>query len=189
MDRLLNPCKAVEIGGALYRVRTDFRIWAQVEEILCQDKGDVVVRLAKLLSLVYLELPPDPMKALDGILWFWSGGASPQNAEGEGGEYRPSYSLNHDFPYIWAAFLGQFGIDLSKTEMHWWQFCTLMECLDGDCCFSRIVTYRRMNLGDIKDRELRSFYMKMKKRYRLPQSSTEECRTMEVTDAFESAIM
>ncbi len=187
MNSMLNPCQRVEIDGCEYSINTDFSVWIQVESLLFASDVDVGQRLGRILALVYPKLPPDPIGALDKILWFWSGGETTEPDRADGEVCKRAYDSKADFPYIWAAFLGQFGIDLSRTPIHWWHFRTLLGCLDEECRFSKIVAYRTADLSTVKDPQLRSFYAKMKKRYRLPDSRDESTKAQDTAMAMEEA--
>ena len=40
------------------------------------------------------------------------------------------YSFEHDAPYIYAAFLEQYGIDLTQeNDLHWWRFKAMFDSL------------------------------------------------------------
>ncbi len=165
---LMKICDSVKIDGRDYRINTDFRVWIEIEGLLFEKDTDDEERLAKILVIAYPVLPPDPIKAIEKIAWFYSGGETCvkeiQNTK------PPVYDLREDFDYVWGAFKGEFGIDLTSEKMHWWKFRVLLGCLSDDCFFSKVVGYRSIDLSLIKDKEQRRFFERMKKRFKLLNS-------------------
>lgn len=165
-------CKSVTVDGEEYAINTDFSVWMEIEHIILTADKKSGETLAKILALAYRRLPPNPLKAVEGLLWFYSAGEKPRG--GGNGSEKPLYDLVLDFDYIWGAFLAEFGIDLSETRLHWWKFRALLACLGEDCRFSRIVGYRSMDTARIKNGDERRFYEKMKKRFELPDMRSED---------------
>lgn len=177
--------QSVKIDGRDYAVNTDFSVWIEIEQQLLKGEKDNGEGLARVLALAYPILPDSFKDAVRGLMWFYSEGADGQGAE-QGVSGAPVYDLKEDFEYIRAGFLSEFGIDLLHTDMHWWQFRRLLGCLGEDCRFSQIVSYRRTDTSGIKDRRMRSFYERMKKRYRLPDIRTDEEKEADVARKLES---
>ena len=51
--------------------------------------------------------------------------------------------------------------------MHWWKFKALMENLNEDTQFVKIMGYRAIDISKIKDKEEKARYKKLKKIYAL----------------------
>ena len=164
---LMHICESVNIGGREYKINTDFRVWIEIERLLFEKSTNDEERLAKILVSAYPVLPPDPIEAIEKIIWFYSGGEICEKESGQAPK-APVYDLQEDFDYVWGAFKGEFGIDLTNEKMHWWKFRVLLGCLSDECFFSKVVGYRSMDLSLIKDKEQRRFFERMKKRFRLP---------------------
>lgn len=54
--------------------------------------------------------------------------------------------FEQDAPLIFAAFLQAYGIDLDKSNMHWFKFRDLLEAVPDDTSFSKVVELRRRPL-------------------------------------------
>lgn len=54
-----------------------------------------------------------------------------------------SMDLTHDAPYIFAAFWQAYGVDLTRSRMHWWVFTALLGALPDDTKMSQIVGIRQ----------------------------------------------
>ena len=94
------------------------------------------------------------------------------------------YSFEYDDFYIFSAFLQQYGINLQKEDMHWYEFKSLFDGLTEDTKFIKIIQYRSVDLSDIKDKEMRKFYIKQKKIYKLPDMRSEEEKENDFGNAF-----
>ena len=174
VNRLLKPCSEVRIGGKAYPINTDFSVWMEIEHIFFDSTKSEELRLAEILILAYPVLPPNPIEAVRKLIWFYSGGKeTAQAAETADGTAKlPLYDLVQDFELVWASFLSEFGIDLTTETLHWWKFKALLGCLDENCRFARVIGYRSVDVSAIKDKNIKNFYMKMKKKYRLPVDET-----------------
>ena len=70
---------------------------------------------------------------------------------------------------IYAAFLQQYRINLFYDKLHWWEFLSLLSCLDENTALMRVIGYRSVDCSKIKDENKKRFFRKMKKRYQLKQ--------------------
>jgi len=170
----------VQINGEEFLINTDFAVWIEIEQLLMNQKKDNCERMVGILSLAFPCLPPDPVGAMEQVMCFYAGGRMPDSRADASEMRNVAFDLKKDFEYIYAAFLSEYGIDLQKTQMHWWQFRKLLFCLGDDCKFSKIVSFRCMDTSKIKNREVKSFYEKMKRKYRLPDMRTAEEKETEV---------
>lgn len=162
--------ESVKIDGAEYRINTDFRAGIQFEQLMRNETPD----WDAVLGLYYPDGCPENLEsALEQILWFYRCGKEERSGRGSGVKAR-AYDLEHDFSYIYAAFLEQYRIDLYEIEhLHWWKFKALFEGLTGDCEICKIMEYRTIDLKDM-DKERKKFYQKMKRLYALPTRTEEE---------------
>ncbi len=175
MESLVSPARHVVIDGERYAINTDFRVWAEIESIMLCESGDDFVRLGKIFALAYPHLPHNPVLALKCIMNFYGGSEDAEGSETQSTARLPLYCVKQDFAYIYAAFLSEFGIDLCRDTLHWWRFRALIGAIGENTMFSKIVSYRASEPAQIKDKELRRHYEKMKKRFalRLRQSDEE----------------
>lgn len=112
--------------------------------------------------------------AINTLLYFHTCGAESNfnhDKTQSGKSVRAIYSFEHDASYIFAAFLSQYNIDLNVIQyIHWWKFKALFLALNEDHMISKIMSYRAMDLSQIKDKEQRKYYRKLKIKYRLPDT-------------------
>lgn len=172
---LVNPLpKSVEISGQKYEINTDYRVGFRLEEIMRSSlPGET--KLLKILQAYYPVIPSDVQEALNKALWFYQcGDVQQEKKDNKRERYRSmrqknvvAYSFCQDAPYLYAAFLEQYHIDLCDIEyMHWWKFCAMFESLSDDTQMSKIMYYRKVSTSGMP-KEKRFFINEMKKRYRL----------------------
>lgn len=159
----------VQIGGGLYPLYTDFRNWIKIECIL--EKNPTQTGMADALILCYKRLPPTIADAAKGLLWFYGMGKE-HTKKPRSARTARAYSFLTDGAMLYSGFLKCYGIDLSTASLHWWQFRALMECLE-DCRFAKAAGYRCMDLSNVKSKTQKEFYRRMKRLYRLPDTSAD----------------
>ena len=113
------------------------------------------------------------------MLWFYRSGRDiiiqENNIEEKEEKTKQIYSYEFDDEYIYSAFMSQYGIDLNNTKyLHWWKFKALMNSLNDNTLFVKIMGYRNIELSKIKDKSMKDFYKSMKKQYSLPDMRSEE---------------
>jgi hypothetical protein len=162
--------ESVEIDGIQYPIRHDFKTGMKFEMVRDGDASDEE-KLEEMLKLYYPKVPGNVKAAIDKMLWFYHCGKEESEEEDkrryQGRESKePAYCLEQDAPYVYAAFREQYGIDLTESSMHWWEFAALFESLGEDTKMWKIMYYRKVRLsGFSKDK--RAFINEMKKMYRI----------------------
>ena len=163
--------KSITIDGAEYEINTDFRVWIKIDLLLSDRKIDRLYALTTAVMLCYKELPPNIQKAVEGMAEFYRG--TQKQCGGTDGK-KAIYSFEHDSEYILSSFMYDYNIDLTTANMHWHKFKALFSSLSDDTMFVKIMQYRSVDLGKIKDKEQKKFYRRMKRVYALPDGRTEE---------------
>ena len=68
-----------------------------------------------------------------------------------------------DKSYIKASFYTDYGIpNIYDTNMHWWEFCDLMNGLTENCVLNRVRYIRSYDTSDIKDQKTLRMWKKQK---------------------------
>jgi hypothetical protein len=164
--------EAVSVNGKDYPINTDFRVWIDIQNILSDSSLSSVERVIRFFSLAFIS--PALPDSVDGALFALSEFLSPL-PKGEGINEKctaPAFSFTYDGGLIYAAFLSQYGIDLSSARLHWWRFLALFYSLNN-CKFTEIVGIRNADLSSVKDRDYKQFLRKQKRLYRLPKASSD----------------
>ncbi len=184
--------EAIEICGKHYKIQTDFRVWLMVDEIMRDRKISWEERIVRIIRLCLPPgdcpvLPPSLDTVTKRIAEFYSCGKKGTQKR-KGTQKTPIFSYSEDAEYIYASFYQQYGIDLTKTTLHWWQFCALFSGLSRDTQIMQIIGYRSVNPAEIGDKGRRSFYRKMKDIYRLADSRSDEERESDIAEALSQLI-
>ena len=85
---------------------------------------------------------------------------------------------------MYAAFKSQYGIDLNKDDMHYWQFMGLLTTLD-DCAFTRVVDIRMKKITSKMPKEEKAATLRAKKIYGLDQRQETEEQKQKQQEAIE----
>lgn len=178
--------KTINIEGEDYEINSDFRT-SILFELLMQD--NTIVEEEKIfmaLELYYPIIPKNIKEAIEQMLWFYRCGKEVTSAKGnsKGSRITQIYSFEHDDDYIYAAFMDQYGIDLQDIEyLHWWKFKAMFKALKEGNEIVKIMGYRSMDLSQIKDKEQKAYYKKMKELYEIPISKDEREKLSEIEEA------
>ena len=189
---------SVELGGRDFPISADFRTSILFEQLM-QDTG--VSKNEKITTALALYFPDGvpvalmPEACMEITNFYCCGnvddvaeeGARQQKALG-GKRLKRIYDYDYDAPYIYAAFLDQYGIDLQDIKfLHWWKFHALFLGLKEDNEICKIMSYRAIDLGEIKNRAERKRYAILQAKYRLPDTRTLEEKQASVGAMFGGA--
>ena len=169
------PPEVVKILGQEYKINTDFRTWLNILEYFSK-KISTKDKLCFLLINSYCDrLPPNMEAAVSAVIDFMNMGNSEKKSE----KSENIIDFKLDEKLIYAAFYQQYGINLYRDDLHWWEFMALLSTLNEDTAFMKVIGYRSVDLGKIKDDKQRSFYRKMKRKY----SINKEINDSSIVDA------
>ncbi len=178
MNIILEPMPDfLEVCGEKIFINTDFRTWIKFDEALFWSNKPMEERAFSALEICYGEhVPADIQSAFCAAVGFYAPKDEQMQNSGESshGEQRAAsrnkqvYSFTHDASLIYAAFLAQYGIDLTKETFHWWMFRALFEGLTDDNKICKIMEIRSVDLSKIKDKEQKAYYRTLKRIHRLP---------------------
>jgi hypothetical protein len=145
-------------GGSVFR--TGFRNWLK-REFLVSLKGLTEAEKTEIsLRLCYETVRPGAEwpELAEGIAWFSGCGEGDRieslhlsapvledwEDEAAREKERPKvFSLFWDYREVWASFMGQYGIDLYREEMHWFGFNAMLAGLGPDTALGRRIASRR----------------------------------------------
>ena len=187
--------EALEIEGELYPIHTDFRVWIRFALLFSESKVEMAQKFAEAIPLCFdlskqNKLPPTLQLTLTGLFEFYAGDKKDDKANKIVVQEKQKriYSFEFDAPYIYAAFLAQYGIDLKIANLHWWQFNALFSGLNEDNKICKIMGYRAVELDQVKDKTQKAFYRKMQNLYRLPDMRTDEEMEADIAACFDRLI-
>lgn len=177
---------SVIVDNTEYEINSDFRT-SILFELLTQDssiRDNDKIRMA--LKLYYPNIPKNVNEAIKQIIWFYRCGKDVISSKGTGNGKSATriYNFEYDDDYIYSAFLDQYGIDLQDIEnLHWWKFKAMFKSLKEDNEIVKIMRYRSMELSNIKDKEQKAYYKKMKDIYKIPIAKDEREKLDEIEKA------
>lgn len=165
---------------------TNFRTTILFELLMQDNEISNEAKIIQALKLYYKKIPKDIKTSIENILWFYSGGKEKKILqETQKENTKQIYSYEFDAEYIYSAFIDQYNINLQTIEyLHWWEFKAMFQGLKEDNLIVKIMGYRSINLGEIKDKEEKKYYKKLKKLYALPDMRTEEQKEADFGKAF-----
>lgn len=167
----------VRVSGENVPIRTDFRVWLMLEQLLNDDELEQNERIMLALNLCYEVIPHDINEAVNALVWFYRGGNPEDKRLTKMAEKHPPkrvYDIDQDAEYIYSAFMQVYSIDLTTASLHWWQFRAMLHSLPDSCLFCKIMGYRAVSLSQIKDKDERNRIGQKQALYRLRNGKTEE---------------
>jgi len=175
------------ISGKKIAINSDFRIWLELSSIIGSGSLDVG-KITKIFSLIFKELPPNMIEALKAATEFYSRGEKKETSPDKTSDIisKKAFDFDYDADLIYSAFMQQYRVDLCDIDMHWWKFKALLNGLTDETYFIKVVQYRSIDLSQIKDKEQKKFYRKMKATYKLPDNRSEEQKEQQLNSVMES---
>lgn len=178
----------VKIGNEFFPIRYDFQTGILFEEMIQDDSMSNREKFAAILELYY---PAESfsagqiVEAAQRAIWFYRCGKDPGEKQKKSGDNNTDgvpYSFEYDAPYIYAAFMQTYRIDLTRKDLHWWQFRALFDSLPEDTQFVKIIGYRTIKIPPKMAKEQKAFYSRMKEIYRLPVSEETKKKEKDLVD-------
>lgn len=172
---MTNYPEYAEVKGKRYKINTDFRIAlkcnkiAEDNEIMDEERGLAILYL--LFGDKGLENIEDSEELLKIALKFLS---CAQKIEKTNKKEEVDMDFEQDWNYIQTSFFSDYNIDLTKSQIHWWQFCNMIGGLTDKCIFNRVRFVRNFDISQIKDPKEREKWIKQKELVALKREKTSE---------------
>ena len=175
--------ETVQIEGKIYPIETDFRRWIEFSQLVFTNGADAVV-FTKMLALIFkAKCPPIKIETLTVMLGFFNPFTVDTATQGNGKKERGKiYDFDYDAKLIYASFLQQYGINLTRVSLHWWEFKALFDGLSEDTPFGKVLKFRCADISEIKDKNMQKYYRKMKNIYALPDNRTEKQKELDLAN-------
>lgn len=127
----------ITVDGEPYSIYTDFRVWIRLtEELKKLKKGEYID-----VSYIFKNRFPNSIKINDLIAFLNPPAELPRSMGDASDAIAIDYTIDADL--IWAAILGQYGIDLLDVEeLHWWKFLAMIRGLNESTKMREIMGYR-----------------------------------------------
>lgn len=174
----------VTVDGIDYTILTDFRRWILMLDLFdcCRessaDRMDPITAARCALRIVMPkysdpgDLPADTLiKLLEKLAVFALGGITDAGGTSDATDRDDVQVIDFcgDAEVILSSFLIAYGIDLTKTSMHWWKFLALLRALPPDTPLMRIIDLRTCDTTKIEDDAVRRRMRRAKAAVRIRQ--------------------
>ena len=172
----------VTVSGKDYPIYTDFRNWIKFFSLHESENISQKTKIAASFQW-FKEEPPPPEQAeeaLNALIAFALMQEENETFSGKSGNSsttRKILSWEYDSAYIYAAFLSVYHLDLRKEKMHWHLFLKLFEALPEETPIKKRMSYRAINLSEIKDKAERKRIRKIQQQIKIPQSPLSAMQT------------
>lgn len=175
------------VNGSEIPILTDFRDYVRLLDMLKDTEIDPFEKY-EIICLYFKERPSDFEEAFDELIdfitmkQFHEKHASGDAQNSEEVPQKEVYSFSVDYPFIFSAFLRDYGINLRTIPyMHWWEFRLLFDGLSDDTEIKQRILYRSIDLNEVKDKDEKKRIEKIQRAIRLP--SEELVTDYEIGDA------
>lgn len=172
------------INGERYKINTDFRVGVRCFDVINDNSICDEERALAVVYLLFGFLPENDLFGvfLDKATLFLQCGKD-EVKEDVPSPRKPDMDFTLDMKYISASFMSDYRIDLHKADLHFWQFCELIQGLTESCVLSRVRDLRNQNLEEIKDNRQRIRVAQAQRAVALPVRHTQE--ELEAIEDFE----
>ncbi|MGN0352386.1 MAG: Gp15 family bacteriophage protein [Roseburia sp.] len=167
----------VVVGGRAYSVYTDFRLWMRFEISVSK------LKRGETIDISYLFKNDMPVYCDLRELFVFSRPISPLPRQvSHNNVIALDYEMDSDL--IYAAFLGQYGIDLCEVEeLHWHKFLALLNGLNDSTKLREVMGYRCYEKSTDKDKDV---YEELRRAWEIepPMSAEEQAELDEFSNLF-----
>lgn len=138
-----------EINGKEYKIDTDFKTALKCFEIVDNDEITDYERAMAIVYLLFDFIPKnkDLNLFLNKAKIFLECGREEKNKS----KKEKDMDFIQDRSLINASFMSTYHIDLSKENLHFWQFIEYLEGLTEDSVLNKVREIRNYDLSEIKD--------------------------------------
>lgn len=158
------PDETIKIGGLDYRVDTDFRVWMKLSIAAAKQNDDALSK--EIRDFCVMQGLPVSDDTFSAVLRFFLCGNEPEEKKRGTSKRERAYDFERDEALIVSAFRTQYGIDLRRDSLHWWDFMALFGGLKHDLPICEIMGYRTMDLSGM-GKDQRKRYKALKDKYSL----------------------
>ena len=164
----------IVVGNEEIPIITDFREYVKLIDMLKDDSLNSTEKIF-FINQYFLEAPNNFAEAMNELTDFVimkdrSNQGCEENSIEDRENQREVYSFEYDYPFIFAAFLSEYGINIRTISyMHWWEFKLLFDGLSDKTEIKQRIMYRSINLNSIKDKNERERIQKIQNAIRLPE--------------------
>ena len=172
--------KYAEVAGVQYAINTDYRVALRCFEVIEDPSICDEERALAVIYLLFGEVPTDHLEDFLRIAGNYLRCGEKEEAQESA---KKDMDFNADEKYIAASFMSDYQIDLSRTDMHFWQYIHLIQGFTERSVMSRVREIRNYDLEELKDPKSRAKMVKAKEAVALPDKFSRA--EQEAIDEFE----
>lgn len=164
----------IEVGGSLFLIKTDFRLWLKFGEMIGDKENKLT--LDDFAFLFVNEMPLIPF--LSQLIEFYTNiNLLPKKSGSNNAEEVVDYII--DGEYIVASFMQAYHIDLTTCDMHWHLFKALFLGLPESTIMKDIIGYRSWTKTKKSEDTIRT---ELKRAWSLPKDKQVQQKEQELLD-------
>lgn len=171
MSNFKKPPDFLIINNTKYHINTDFRVWIDFQKLILKNNNDIQKTADLIFFLKKLNLPFFETSLIK-VLEFFQGGFTKTNSNLQKNN-KLAYDFDVDEALIYTAFLTQYNIDLTISNIHWWNFKRLFAGLEESHLISKVMWARTVDLKKL-DKQTKEYAVKLKEKYPLHTNNTKK---------------
>lgn len=162
----------IEVDGRDFLIKTDFRTWLKVGEML-KEKHLLVE-----YNFIFVDEVPKMDYQQELIDFLLNPNSTPNYS---GGDSERIFDYIEDGEFIVGSFYSQYGIDLTRENIHWHLFKALFICLEENTKMGQIMGFRGYKKSNKK---YETSMMEQKNAWRLPRTKRTQEDMEEINKVF-----
>lgn len=172
--------ESITVDGINYKINFDFRLMVSLEKASENRDGK---KILDVLSRFFLgNIPKDTVKAVNALTAFYLCGEKNENHSSASSKSKKCYDFDIDEKLFIAAFMQQYGIDLTVCKLHWWTFTALFAGLTDSCELVKVMQIRNTDIKQITNKKERERIRRLQEKYKLNTSHVPKFKTAEEHD-------
>lgn len=149
-----------EIDGKEYKIDTSYKTAIRCFEVINDDTIPETERSLAIIFLLFDFIPKENTNIfLDKAIKFLQCGESFDEQNNK----KQDMDFIQDQKYINSSFMSDYHIDLSKEDLHFWQYIELIQGLTENSSLNRVRNIRNYDLSEIKDEKVKNQIMEAQK--------------------------
>lgn len=170
------------VDGAEIPIITDFRDIIRFMDMLNDDSMNPYEKTQ--CALMYFKEIPENLEATLMLFCDFINMSDLEDVSDQvrGNPGKDVFDFAFDYPFIYSAFLCEYGINLRTVKyLHWWEFINLFKGLSENTEIKQRMMYRSIDLESIKDKDERNRIRKIQNQIRLPKRTVSDA---DIANAF-----
>lgn len=184
---MINYPKYAKVGNKKYKINTDFKVALKCNDVSTDANISDEERALAVICLLFgdegLEHPEDWNELIKISLKYLK-----CNKEHKESKEEANMDFKQDWSYIQASFFSDYNIDLSKLQMHWWQFYDLVCGLTDKCILNRVRFVRDFDINQIKDSKEKQKWIEQKEQVALKKERTKTSEEIRLDELFKKQL-